>query len=192
MDNDRRNEITEAIKANRDKFLRYNNVKTANLYSSIPDQKTIDLFEAIPFLIGYNLHGLPGYIQTDRMPQGLHGFRLGERGAAFLQAHFPSVPTSPQKPEVPFVQMFALMGSGGTIAYTSHSDFDFWVCADEHGVHPESLRLFRGKCRAIENWIEEKFNIEVHFFLNDISKVKKNIFDDDSEENFSGTRSGNC
>lgn len=190
MDNDKRNEIIETIRANRDKFLRYNNSKTANLYSSITDQRTIDLFEAIPFLLGYNLHGLPGYVQPDKMPLGLHGFQLGERGAAFIQAHFPSAPLNPQKPEAPFVQMFALMGSGGTIAYTAHSDFDFWVCADERGMDPESLRLFRGKCRAIENWIEEKFNIEVHFFLNDINKVKSNIFDDDSEENFSGTSLG--
>lgn len=190
MDNDKRTRIIETIKANRDKFLRYNNIKTANLYSSITDQKTIDLFEAIPFMLAYNLHGLPGYVQSDRMPQGLHGFHLGERGAAFLQAHFPSVTLSPQKPETPFIQMFALMGSGGTIAYTTHSDFDYWVCADEEGVDPESLRLFRGKCRVIENWIEEKFGIEVHFFLNDINKVRNNVFDDDSEENFSGTSLG--
>jgi len=50
MDNDKKTRIIETIKANRDKFLRYNNIKTANLYSSITDQKTIDLFEAIPFM----------------------------------------------------------------------------------------------------------------------------------------------
>lgn len=190
MENDKKARIISTIEANREKFHRYNNIKTASLYSSITDQKTIDLFEAIPFLLAYNLYGLPGFVQSDRMPQGMHGFHLGERGAAFLQAHFPSVSINVQRPETPFIQMFALMGSGGTIAYTSNSDFDYWVCADEGGMDPESLRLFRGKCRAIENWIEERFGIEVHFFLNDINKVRNNIFDDDSEENFSGTSLG--
>ena len=93
MENDKKARIISTIEANREKFHRYNNIKTANLYSSITDQKTIDLFEAIPFLLAYNLYGLPGFVQSDRMPLGMHGFHLGERGAPFYKRIFHRYPS---------------------------------------------------------------------------------------------------
>ncbi len=190
MDDSTRSEIVANINAFRSSFTAFNEFKLNNLYATVGDQRIIDLFDSIPFLLGINQSGLPGYVEGADVPGGIHNYEPRPRVAQFLRSLFPSAVISPPRGAKPFIQMFALMGSGGTIAFSKHSDFDFWVCADESAVSADAVRAFKTKCRLIEDWIAERFNVEVHFFLNDIAKVRRNIFDDDSEDNFSGTSLG--
>ena len=184
-------EIVERITAFKEKFHLYNRTKLNTLHALIPSAQTISLLEAIPFFLSVNQPGLPGHIDSAEVPVGLHNFSVGGKAQNFIRGLFPSSRVAiSARPGKPFIQMFALMGSCGTIAYTSSSDFDFWICADEEDVTPEAARLFRMKCRAVENWIAERYNLEVHFFLNDIGKVKRNIFDEDTDGSFSGTSLG--
>ena len=66
----------------------------------------------------------------------------------FIRSKFPQVHAVLPKTNKPFIQMLALMGSGGTIAFTSRSDLDFWVCANENEYDPEAIINFRRKCHA--------------------------------------------
>ncbi len=188
---ERQQEISNLIRVNRGKFEYYNQSRLKKLYDSITDEKTIELFEAIPFLLVSNHRDLPGYVDYPEMLTGLQGYRPSSKAMSFIRSRFPSVPLSlPQNGREPFIEMFALMGSGGTIAFNSESDFDFWVCAHVDRHDANSVAMFKRKCHAVETWIAERYGTEVHFFLNDIGKVKRNIFDDDSEETLAGSSLG--
>ena len=56
-----------------------------------------------------------------------------------------------------------LMGSSGTIAYSTKSDFDIWLCH-----HPDlsavQLAELQEKAAALEKWAAT-LDLEVHFFL---------------------------
>lgn len=190
MDEDRRTAILEKVKGLRAKFQAYNQARLDMLYASISNPRIIDLLEALPYLLSTNIQGMPGFINTDRMVGGLHGYVPSGRAVSFLKSEFPSFKMTGAKSPKLFIQMFALMGSGGTIAYTQHSDFDFWICADTSEYEARLIRLFKLKCRSIENWAAERLGVEVHFFLNDITKVKSNVFDEDSEMHMEGTSLG--
>lgn len=190
MNATRQAEIIAAIQKNRERFFNYNQRKLMSLYSSFSTPNMVEIFEAIPLLISMNQQDIPGYVEWPTMVTGIYNYKPSQRALNFLKSKFPSFSMQPAQGKKPFIQMLALMGSAGTIAYTKQSDFDYWICADESETDPETIRQLKLKCRKIENWLDEKFNIETHFFLNDINKVKKNIFDEDSEEDLAGTSLG--
>lgn len=190
MDSGKREALVRQITTLRARFDRYNAERLSRLYSSFTNPQLIDLFEALPFILANNQPALPGYIPSDNIVKGIYGYVPTGRGLSFIRNKFPQAVVSQQEKGDAFIQMFALMGSGGTIAFTEQSDLDFWVCADESKYSEEAISNFRKKCHAIGQWVDENFNLEVHFFLNDIEKVKQNIFDEDEEEAFTGSALG--
>ncbi len=190
MDISKRDALIRQINTLRARFDRYNAERLSRLYSSFTNQQLIDLFEALPFILSNNQPALPGYIPSDNIVKGIYGYVPTGRGLAFIRNKFPQAVISQQEKGDAFIQMFALMGSGGTIAFTEQSDLDFWVCADEPKYGEEAIANFRKKCHAIGEWVDENYNLEVHFFLNDIEKVKQNVFDEDEEEAFTGSALG--
>jgi adenylate cyclase class 1 len=83
--------------------------------------------------------------------------------------------------------MFAIMGSVGTIAYTRDSDYDYWVCIDSHHIQQDMMKKFIKKVEAIQNWAADEIKFEVHMFINDINRIKNNIFAESDEEAFGST-----
>jgi len=190
MDKEKLNEISSQIQVNRGRFEYYNKTRRDHLYSSIEKEEVLDLLEILPFLLISNYPELPGYVEYETPVTGMYKYQPSARAVTFLRSRFPSVSTIVKPENKPFIQMFALMGSGGTIAFNQDSDFDFWVCVDIGDYEQKSIDLFKKKCHAIETWAAEKFGKEVHFFLNDIARVRRNIFDDDSEETLAGSSLG--
>lgn len=190
MDREKLNEISSQIQVNRGRFEYYNKTRRDYLYSSVEDEQVLNLLETLPFLLISNFPELPGYVEYETPVTGMYMYQPTARAVTFLRSHFPSVNTTVKPNQKPFIQMFALMGSGGTIAFNRDSDFDFWVCADIGDYDQKTIDLFKKKCHAIESWSAEKFGKEVHFFLNDIARVRRNIFDDDSEETLAGSSLG--
>ena len=82
----------------------------------------------------------------------------------------------------PFIHTVLLMGSTGSMAQSQKSDLDFTLLVDKHSVSPERLELFDRKLQAIEEWTWKTFNLEIHFFNNDILDVKNNIFGESDSE----------
>ncbi len=190
MGNEQKQEILNSISGYKAVFEKYNEHKLATLYKSIADPNKVTIFDYIPLLLHINQPDFPGYIQSALMPAGIYGYKATNNLLPYLRSKHPAFIMPSEKKIAPFIEMFALMGSGGTIAFTSESDYDFWVCIHEDKLDREALRLFDRKCKLIETWVAETHNMEVHFFINDIQKVKKNIFDEDEEYGISGTSLG--
>ncbi len=188
MNDIKNDDILAQIKSNKLIFEKFNNFKLKNLRSSINNPEIINVLEYIPLLLHVNMPEFPGYVKSDQVPSGIYGFNPSKELMSFVRSKHPSAIIP--KNITPFVQMFALMGSAGTIAFSNISDFDFWVCVYEKDVDDEALKLFKLKCKEIEQWAAENYGLEVHFFINDIDKVKKNIFDKDDEYGMSGTSLG--
>jgi len=60
------------------------------------------------------------------------------------------------------IEAIFLMGSCGSVAFNTDSDFDVWICY-RTGLDPERISRLQKKAIAIEKWYEEK-GLEVHFF----------------------------
>jgi adenylate cyclase, class 1 len=181
--------ILDKISQNLERFLEYNQTKKKNLCDSIGDPQVVFLLDLIPFLLATNYHSVPGHVSGQGVPTGIKDYVPTSGVIDFIRSKFPDSQVLSVQSTKPFVQMLALMGSGGTIAYTSESDFDFWICYHEEHYEAEQIDLFRKKCRDIEHWIYDHYKREVHFYLNEISKVRKNIFADD-DENLAGASIG--
>jgi len=84
------------------------------------------------------------------------------------------------------VHSLFLMGSVGTIAQSSKSDFDVWVCHDPE-LTDNQLSELRAKCNAIEKW-SETIDLEVHFFLMNAEKFKRGEVHELSSESSGSTQ----
>ncbi len=180
MSEDTHTDILPSIDENKKKFNLFNSSKLKYLNASLESEEVRNLLGYISFLLHVNLPELPGYVNFEGLPAGIFGYTPDGNIMGFIRSRHPSM-AIPHNKETPFIQMFALMGSSGTVAFNKSSDFDFWVVADTLSLSREQIRNFKIKCKLIEEYYAENFDMEVHFFLNDISNVKKNIFDDDEE-----------
>jgi len=181
-------DIINRIKVYQQKFQKYNELKLGNLQRSLADPQLVNLLEFIAYLLHVNIPGLPGHVPAPRLPHGVYDFAPSPRLIEFITKRFPDAGLVRGKVNDPFLLMIALIGSCGTIAYTKQSDFDFWLCYQDGHYDRDIINLYKTKLRAIESWVFDKFNIEVHFYLNEISRIRKNVFAD--EEQFSGSSIG--
>ena len=175
-------DIIHNIRIYQEKFKKYNDIRLANLFRVLSEQQIIILAEFIPYLLNVNVPQLPGYIQSDKIPHGVFDYIPSPKIIDFVSKRFPDAGILRERIKNPFIQMTALIGSCGTIAYTKQSDFDYWICYLESGYDREAITQFKAKLRNIESWMYDKFNIEIHFYLNEINRARNNIFADDKEE----------
>jgi adenylate cyclase, class 1 len=182
-------DIIKRIQAYQEQFKKYNEIRLGNLQRALSEQQSINVLDLIPLLLNTNSPDLPGHIPGARLPYGVCDFVASQRMVDFVTTRFPNAVVPRKRVDEPFIQMIALIGSCGTIAYTKQSDFDFWICYNEGSCDREAINLFKTKLRAIESWIFDKYNMEIHFYLNEIGRVRNNIFADD-EEQLSGSSIG--
>lgn len=181
--------LKKQISENKQKFYKYNLLRLQKFTNSLPSKTKMDLIEALPLLITSNQQGLPGFIINYR-PIGIYGYTPSSKAVNFLNTRFPSVQFSSRQEGIkPLIELFAIMGSAGSIAYNEESDIDFWICVEEKKTDFASLESLREKLREIELWITENFNIETHFYLNDIEKLRNDLFDT-NEDSFGGKANG--
>lgn len=174
--------ILDEIQKNRELFLQFNDVKYKRFQQLIGNTTIRKVINSIPVLLSTNYKRLPGYTEIDP-PCGIVGFEPDTESIKFLQGRFYAKEFEIRKKN-PFIQMMAVMGSVGTIAYTRSSDFDYWVCIDRRSISADKLEAFTKKVEAVQNWAMEEADIEVHIFINDIVDIKNNIFAESDEEAF--------
>jgi adenylate cyclase, class 1 len=182
------NDFLEKIKHNKNRFTEYNQLRLKKFKDYIAERQLENLIDAVPLLICSNNPELPGYIEGYD-PVGIYNFTPSSGSVGFIRKYFPSARVDTFKNLKPMIELLAIMGSAGSIAYNEESDIDYWVCLDQNQVEINILRQLKLKLSSIELWLAEKFSIETHFFLNDISRIKNSIFDSD-EDDISGKALG--
>jgi len=162
------------------RVLRYNKARVERALVLLPN-KHKPLFHVLPFLLHVNHPLLPGFIESNDVPFGINNYSFRQDIANALRCVFPEQQNlfSEVKqiwPRQRAIEALVLMGSIGTIAQTDTSDFDYWVCVDGNALSTEALNKLQQKLAAIELWAKNEFEIEVHFFLSEIDKVRSNDF----------------
>jgi len=175
----------DTIEKNRQNFLSFNQKKFDRFQQLITNANVKRVINAIPLLLCVNDKKLPGYIEGD-IPLGIPNYKADQETLKYISSHF-HLNDIKFKTKDPMIQMLAVMGSVGTIAYTKQSDFDYWVCIDSHGIPKEQVDRFYQKIEAIQKWAIEDIKIDVHLFINEISKLKSNIYAEDETEAFGST-----
>lgn len=129
-----------------------------------------DVMDLLPLLFHVNNASLPGFISPDT-PLGISEYSPTKNSIDAAKRFVRGFDIKNKAlPKYDIYAMF-LMGSSGSIAYNSSSDFDIWLC-HRPDLDSEQLTLLQRKAVAIEQWADE-FNLEVHFFLMDAEKFKK-------------------
>lgn len=175
-------------------FERYTANKTDFLYEQLPQRKKI-VFDLVPFLVHVEAKDLLGCPDDCQMsPHGVYGYKMrSEVPESFVEA-FPDqkLPRLPSRvnfdPNLP-IKSICLIGSMGSIAQNSKSDFDYWICVDRESFSRETFLYFKEKLRAIDSWAEEFAGAEVHCFPLDLNKVRVDDFGSAGGES-SGTAQG--
>jgi len=183
-------EIIEQILGRRSRFTEYNRAKISSLHASLGSTELVNFFEYIPFLFTVNQPEFPGYVKEVSAPHGIAGYTVPSNLLSQIRITNPSYTPRKTTTDEPLIRLIALIGSAGTIAFTPDSDLDFWICGKFSEMESESLALLRRKCSLIEKWAMKTRKKEIHFFLNDIDRIKLNIFDEDEEYGLSGTSLG--
>jgi len=129
-----------------------------------------DVMDLLPLLFHVNNVSLPGFVSSDT-PLGISEYSPTKNSIDAAKKFVRGFDIKNKAlPKYDIYAMF-LMGSSGSIAYNSNSDFDIWLC-HRPDLNSEQLALLQKKATAIEHWADE-YQLEVHFFLMDAEKFKK-------------------
>ncbi|MCC2618091.1 class I adenylate cyclase [Aestuariibacter halophilus] len=162
------------------RVLRYNKVRSERAIELLAPEKR-PLFHALPFLLHINHPQFPGFVDDPAVPHGLSNYSLRTTLQEALYLLFPEQRNLLEDmkrvwPKQRSIDALLLMGSVGTIAQSEKSDFDFWACVDAESLGPEGMKLLQIKLQRIEQWAWREYQLEVHFFLSDITRVQRNDF----------------
>ncbi|MBT1062476.1 class I adenylate cyclase [Bowmanella sp. Y26] len=161
------------------RVLRYNKARHERALALLPENKR-PIFHVLPFLLHVNHPALPGFVADDDVAFGLTNYSLRESVVNSLKSVFPQQLSLFDDfrqlwPKQRLIDSLVLMGSVGTIAQSDDSDFDYWVCIDPQVVKPNARKLLQQKLQLVEQWAAQH-DMEVHFFLSDIDKIRRNDF----------------
>ncbi|MBI3794510.1 MAG: class I adenylate cyclase [Nitrospinae bacterium] len=162
-------------------FLAYNK-RRVEAAVQISPQKSAVAFYLVPLMLNYNHPSIPGYIEGGGDSAGVEFFEISQetrqiansmlRDFSVFEKDLPQ--NGLQRRQSP-VESLMLMGSVGSCAQNADSDFDYWVVVDETKLSPAILASLKRRLTAVEKW-GEKQNIELHFFITDVTKVRANDF----------------
>lgn len=174
------------IEENKEKFLNFNRIKFHRFQQFVSSTNTRRVINAIPFLLSVNHKKLPGFIEEQPV-YGVYNYVPEDETKRFIRSKFPAVKLDNINDTEPFVEMLAVMGSIGTIAYNKKSDFDYWICVNRKKISAEQFAGFKKKADTVQKWAASEIKLPVHMYVNDIDLVQQNIFAEDDEEALGST-----
>ncbi|MBT4094004.1 MAG: hypothetical protein HOE85_08565 [Nitrospinaceae bacterium] len=168
-------------------YVDYNKRKISTITSKLNDLDK-QILMILPSLVHLNLPGIPGYIEDpERVPDGILDFKPDDDIPRRIEREIPPANVSigdfntRARGTAP-IYTLAAMGSLATIAQTSKSDFDIWVCVKKHEFKPKQLEGLAHKLEEIEDWTEKTNRFESHFFITDIDEARNNKFGESDSE----------
>ncbi|MBU4129934.1 MAG: class I adenylate cyclase [Proteobacteria bacterium] len=163
------------------KFLRQNRLSLLTALDIFkPDQA--DLFQLIPYLLHENVT-MPGSRPINaKTPCGIWNYLPDPETLTILRHYIPEIECSAGRRQNHQIEGLFTIGSVGSIAQTSESDIDYWVCIHENRFSDPEMDLLRQKLNALEKIALETYHTKVTFFLVDILKARNNDFGESSLE----------
>jgi adenylate cyclase class 1 len=177
---------TGLIRRNRVLFSNYTRLRREYAYEMSREKASV-AFEIIPALLSLNAPDLPGFVPGGAEWYGISGMNSSQKLKKTIHEYFPEGRNQKINYQAclvsrPSIESLFLIGSIGTVAQTSKSDFDYWVCIEGAQVSREGFDNLAAKAAQIERWCESKFDMEVHFFINDLDQIRRNDFGRADEE----------
>jgi len=129
-----------------------------------------DVLDILPLLFHSNHPAFPGYVSKST-PVGISDYSPPQQT---LDAGKQLVRSFAHKRRALLqfdIYSIFLMGSSGTIAYSSKSDFDIWLC-HRPDLNTIQLAELQQKAMLIEQWAES-MDLEVHFFMMNADTFKR-------------------
>ncbi len=127
--------------------------------------------DLLPLMFHENNSILPGYINDDA-PAGISAYAPEQVAIKAAKSFFKTYKTVRRARRVMDINGIYFMGSSGSIAYNSKSDFDVWLL-HSISLDADAIELIQQKCYAIEKWAEEVLLLEVHFFVFSAEEFKQ-------------------
>lgn len=165
---------------NRRFFLQFNQHKIERALNTFSETDRM-VFMIIPRLLHVNQKGLPGYLGED-VPCGIHKYTIDTQTQRFAEQLFSGTIIRRNKNFDPIIHSLLLVGSVGSIAQNQKSDLDYTLLVDKSRLSEKDIALLKRKLKLIEKWAMFEFDLETHFFINDIQEVKNNIFGESDSE----------
>lgn len=110
--------INTVIEENYNSFLKFNNMKVERFQQLFASTNIKRVINSIPAILSMNDKKVPGYID-EKCPFGIAGYTPDAEVARYIKGRF-ATDFVPSKGNM-FVEMLAVMGSVGTIAYNKRS-----------------------------------------------------------------------
>jgi len=170
------------------KFLKQNQFSLLTAFD-IFQSKQADLFQIIPFLLHENIE-FPGIDPIDiKTPTGIYDYLPSPETQEVLRRYIKKEQILARWSLNPLIEGVFTIGSTGSIAQTSDSDIDYWVCINAQQFNPGAVKLLQKKLGMIEHLAWKGFGTKVTFFLVDILKTKNNEFGDSTLESSGSAQS---
>lgn len=149
------------LRAVKRRFMALNNDRLKRVHQSLRDRQTIFL-DLLPLLFHTNHPMLPGYLSS-KTPAGIADYTPSNRAIEAGRRLSKSFSYQRRAQRSFDIHALYLMGSSGTIAYSDHSDFDFWLCI-RPDMDSEDREALTRKAEGIESWADT-LGLEAHFFI---------------------------
>ncbi|MEX2320296.1 MAG: adenylate cyclase, partial [Saccharospirillum sp.] len=156
------NATREALLETQRRFLTVNEGRLARLRDSLQARQQ-QCLELLPVLFHCHLPGMPGYLEDPSIPSGLVNYQPSEGAVTLALAFNRTLKASQLRNYNAQLMGLYLMGSSGSVAQSTTSDLDLWLCY-KPGLDRSQILLLEEKARFISAWAEG-FNLEVHIFL---------------------------
>ncbi len=178
--------LTNEMDLQRDIFFKYNKRrKKCTIDAFKPDQE--DLFEIIPLLLHLTQFLIPieqkkinaiahENFSLKNMTAGIYGYVPSQKTVQLAKKYLKCDKLLLLPGKKHHIEALFTIGSLGTIAQSSDSDIDYWVCINKNRMDSDAISLLKLKLEAIEKWAKTKFNTELHFFVVDATSIRDGHF----------------
>lgn len=157
------------LKTVRQRFLQVNQSRLTRALASLSERQR-QFITSLPIFFHTNHPMLPGFV-TRSSPKGIANFNLSPQDIKQAQQFAHSFTYQKRGDEQLDIEALFLMGSSGTIAQSSESDFDVWVCYDSR-LSAAQLQELQERCDKLTAYADA-IQIEVNFFLMNAERFKQ-------------------
>ena len=158
------------IKSIETRFLSINQQRMELTRQSL-DLRQSSFIDVLPLLFHENNPSLPGYI-NDETPAGISDYAIEQSAIKMAKYLRKGYKPTRRARRIMDINGLYFMGSSGSIAFNSKSDFDVWLLHSTK-LKPDAVDLIQQKAHAIERWAEEELRLEVHFFIFSAEEFKR-------------------